>query len=629
MIKLIPAKLTGSPDASGWAQVHEFRPTDPGKYEIRGHFVAVIATSVPRELGVNAVLEGREILTRLHEEYFGNEILSAFEALKQAITKVSNEFSNEGDQIQIGAMVLMGETLSIGVSGGARAVLLRRGTLAVLADSSRGPVFVSGYVKPLDMLLVATKKAFGSVPQGVLKAALESGDPQTCLSEISPILHSTAGNGDFGVFAVKFQDTEQSLIVNPPANMEARNLGSEVSGSPDGFKKTLAGFLDGLIRIIPERRFYIRPDVRELGEERRKSVAIIAGIILLILLVVSVGFGLRQSAIKAVRSKYIDRLTKAQHELTEAKSLSSIDHDRARELLFDSKEIAGALATEGVKDKELDRLNSDIAQSMGDIAGIYNVNPEMYLDLSLLTSGFKGESISLSDTNMLVLDKQGQKVVSIDTSTKKTEIVAGPDLLKNATEIAAYTDKSYVADERGILDVGGDNPRVVIGKDWDGGIKAAAFTGNIYLLDESKSIIYRYQGAEGVFGTKENWFGAGVTPDLAQARAVAIDGSIWVLGSSGRILKFTLGKPDPFNISGVDGTLSGIISFYTNEDNDNLYLLDKTNQRVIVIDKKGVYKAQYTTDLAKDATGIVASEKDGKIIILVGPKLYSIELKNQ
>ena len=59
MIKLTPAKLTGSPDASGWAQVHEFKPQDLEKFNLRGHFLAVIATSSPKELGVNAVLEGR------------------------------------------------------------------------------------------------------------------------------------------------------------------------------------------------------------------------------------------------------------------------------------------------------------------------------------------------------------------------------------------------------------------------------------------------------------------------------------------------------------------------------------------------------------------------------------------
>ena len=571
-------------------------------------------------------------MTRIHEEYFGNVTLSVFEALKQAVTKVVAEFSNEGDSlpgqagIQIGAMVLLGDVLYVGVSGGARAVLLRKGTVATLANSAGEPSFVSGRVTNLDMLFVATKKAFLSVPSGILKAAMESGDPEACMAEIQPVLHSISGNGDFGSLAVKFQDTSiQTMSVNP-AVVDNQKPTAE-AGSITGFKKSLAGLLDKIIGFIPEKRLYIRPDVREFGEEKRKSVAIIAGIILLILLIVSVGFGLRQSAIKEARSKYIDRLTRAQHQLTEAKSLASIDKDRARQLLFDSKEIAGELTSEGVKDKELDSLSSDISQSMGEIAGIYSIEPEMYIDLSLLTSGFRGEKLSLSDNNMLVLDTEGQKVVSIDTSTKKTEIVAGPDSLKNATNIASYTDRSYVADDGGILEVNGDTPRTAVNKDWQGSIEITAFTGNLYLLEKEKSIIYRFQGSAGIFGTKENWFGEGVDPDLNDAKAMSIDGSVWVLVSNGRILKFTLGKPDSFNVSGVDGTLSGVISLYTNEVNDNIYLLDKTGSRIIIVDKKGVYKAQYVTDLAKDAGGVVASEKDGKIIILVGPKLYSIELK--
>ncbi|MEK7112024.1 MAG: hypothetical protein AAB875_01740, partial [Patescibacteria group bacterium] len=63
---LVSAKLTGSPGASGWAQVHEFAAVDPEKLASRGHLFAVVATGRHEE-GVDAVSAGRELLARLHE----------------------------------------------------------------------------------------------------------------------------------------------------------------------------------------------------------------------------------------------------------------------------------------------------------------------------------------------------------------------------------------------------------------------------------------------------------------------------------------------------------------------------------------------------------------------------------
>ena len=622
MIKITPAKLTGSPDSSGWAQVHDFKPDEEEKLALRGHLIAVIATSSSTHVGVNAVLEGREILTRLHEEYFGNETLGAFDALKSAIQKVSVEFSQGEEKIQIGAVVLLDNILYVGVSGGAKAILLRQGSLVTFSD------FSSGYVKPQDMILVGTKRFFEAVPWGVVKATLESGNPESSVSELAPIVHSNKGNGDFGVFVAKLTDTDLPEVAAPVSQINYQESSSPALAVPGSFKRKVVGVIDSLIGLIPDKRFYVRSDTREFGEDRKKSVAIIAGILLLVILIVSVVFGLRQSAIKESRSKYIDRLTTAQHQLSEAKSLSSLDKDRARQLLFESKQIATDLTNEGIKDTELDALNAGIVQSMGDIAGIYQTEPELYLDLSLLTSGFNGDSISLSDANMLVFDKSGQRVVSIDTSTKKTEIAAGPDALRNAVGVAAYTDRSYGVDDNGISELSGDDPRVVINKDWSGDVLITAFTGNIYLAEKGNSTIWRYQGNAGVFGTKENWFGEGVAPDLSSAKSMSIDGSIWILDEGGTILKFTLGKPDSFNVSGVDGSLGGVSAFYTGGDGDNIYLLDRENARIIVINKAGVYKAQYISGQIKEASGLVVSEKDGKVILLAGPKLYSMDLKN-
>jgi hypothetical protein len=49
---------------------------------------------------------------------------------------------------------------------------------------------------------------------------------------------------------------------------------------------------------------------------------------------------------------------------------------------------------------------------------------------------------------------------------------------------------------------------------------------------------------------------------------------------------------------------------------------------VVVIDKKGNYKAQYIDDQIAGAKSLVVSEAQKEIILLTGDKLLSIGIKN-
>ncbi len=70
---------------------------------------------------------------------------------------------------------------------------------------------------------------------------------------------------------------------------------------------------------------------------------------------------------------------------------------------------------------------------------------------------------------------------------------------------------------------------------------------------------------------------------------MAIDGSIWVLENDGTILKFTRGKADNFNISGLDKAFSSPAKIFTNVDTKKfLFWITKTqnsflNQRWKII----------------------------------------------
>src|SRR5688572_14364787 len=116
MLDITSGKVTATPGPSGWAQVHDFVPDDIEKQKVRGHLFAVVATKKVVE-GVETVAAGRELLSRLHEEYFGNLEEKPFNALKNATEKVIQEFKNTWGDVEIAACAVVNDVV-YSASGG-------------------------------------------------------------------------------------------------------------------------------------------------------------------------------------------------------------------------------------------------------------------------------------------------------------------------------------------------------------------------------------------------------------------------------------------------------------------------------------------------------------------------------
>ena len=349
--------------------------------------------------------------------------------------------------------------------------------------------------------------------------------------------------------------------------------------------------------------------------------------ILLVLLAVSIGFGVRQKRINDLKNKYQGILSQAQDEVDQAISLASVSNDRSRELFTDSEQKLGQIEALNVKDPKIDDLKKKINDSRAAILGEYLVAPQMFLDLTLLSSGFKGDTISFSGGLIYVLDKTGQRIVSVNVSTKKSKVVAGPGVVSSPEALACYEDKVFVLEGDGIYEVDSGNTKV-ISKTWSGEAFVSAFAGNMYVMDKSGNSIYRFQGNGNTFSEKQNWLALGTNVNFNSVSQMTIDGSIYALYPNSQILKFSQGSPQTFRVTSLIPEIGNIDAVYANPDNQYLYLLDKSGGRVVVTDKKGTYKSQYVDPQISSATNLVVSEADKKIILLTGDKLYSIDLNS-
>jgi hypothetical protein len=621
-IKITEKHLTGNPDPSGWVGCHDFTPVSDETLLEKGRLV-IITSMLPQNGSVLAsnqnLVVGREILTRFHEEYY-NQNGTPFELLSHAVENISKDFSSPNESLQILAAIFLDNRILLASIGKVEAWVVRRNEVAKIIGEGIEVKVANGPLEIADSFIFGTSAFFNKITPDVLK---------------TPDIFSsfTAPESSFGVINIKIENKEVVVPVVPPQiNNNLPPIASPIKPMPktiSPIRIALAKGIDKILMILPDKKGYIKEEIGEPQSNKKRKIATWVGAILLLLLLVSILFGTKQQKNLSLKSKYEPILTSAQHDLDEAKSLSSIDESRARDLILNAKSQIDSLESQKINDGRIGTLKSQIDNALGNIAGVYADTPSMYLDLTLQSSGFKGDDIAVSDERMVVLDRAGKRLISTDIGTKKTATVAGPDVMPNAISVAAYSDRNFVSSNNGIWEVDSAKANVILPADKDLGnnILISAYTGNLYILDKSSSALWRYQGEGGAFSPKQNWFGAGIKPDLSGVIAWTIDGNMWMLTENNEILRFSGGSPIDFTLKNMDKDPEAI-DIFTTQDSDYLYLLDKGNGRVLVVDKDGNYKAQYISDNIKTATKIVVSETDKKMILLEGDKLYSLDIKH-
>ncbi|KKQ76769.1 MAG: hypothetical protein UT00_C0033G0006 [Parcubacteria group bacterium GW2011_GWA1_38_7] len=376
-----------------------------------------------------------------------------------------------------------------------------------------------------------------------------------------------------------------------------------------------------------KKQIFLKEQDLYASQPQGKKTTLTVGIVLLVLLIVSVVFGIRQKNIRETNRIYKEKLEKAISSYQESLDLFAVDKTKARQLFMESSQLANEVAASKYKDERTKTLVNEINTKQGEILGEYKSTTTEFLDLTLQTSSFNGSQIASSGEDMFILDKKNKKIIKVNIKTKKTSLAADTDQVEGGNYLGAYEDRFYLMKDDGIYELGGSSEDKVLEKDWDNPF-FYLYSANLYLLDRSANKIFRYSGTTDGFGSKSDWIAPGIEADFSKVVDITIDGSIWLLSSSGKVSKFTLGNPQSITLDGIPENMDNPTAIYTNEELKNVYILDSKKGRVVVIDKTGDFVVQYVADDIKNAKDLVVSENENKIILLVGGKLLTIDLKN-
>jgi DNA-binding beta-propeller fold protein YncE len=147
------------------------------------------------------------------------------------------------------------------------------------------------------------------------------------------------------------------------------------------------------------------------------------------------------------------------------------------------------------------------------------------------------------------------------------------------------------------------------------------YNGNLYVLTASGNQIVKMRPQGNGYEAGTPWITSTLSgTTLSSARALAIDGNIYVLSGS-KINSFLSGREQTFETDDISPIMDNATDITATDDNEYIYILEPDEKRVIVFDKQGKLVAQYINDELANALSIFVRETS--IIVLTKTGAFS------
>lgn len=162
---------------------------------------------------------------------------------------------------------------------------------------------------------------------------------------------------------------------------------------------------------------------------------------------------------------------------------------------------------------------------------------------------------------------------------------------------------------------------------WETANAATFYSGSLYLLDGIIGQIYKHTSKASSFDAGQKYLNSDLI-DIKNSNSLAVDGSIYVLRSSGEAVKLQKGRKLDFSLRDIptpNDKITKPIKIYTDSDTTSLYVLDASAKRIVEFDKEGRFVHQYGfPESFSNMTDFVVSTKAKKMWLLDSGNLYEI-----
>ncbi len=356
----------------------------------------------------------------------------------------------------------------------------------------------------------------------------------------------------------------------------------------------------------------------------RKKILIVALLIVVLIFLQGLVFLTQKKAVVKQENTYQQSIDSINTTLNEVEaSLIYKDEKRAEELLL---EVQTALANLQVQSNEqateVTTVKEQAARLINKIRHInYVDNPMELFDLSTLAGS---KQIVQKDGKFYLLDQNSLYLLQDSAPVKLTDFANGQTLadwpgqskliLSNNEQYSIFNldNKQFESFD---FNKASGNTQV---QDLN------IYSNNLYALDSQNNKIFKYPESGTSFSNGVNWLTA--EADLSQAYSFAIDGDAYLTFQNGEIKKLRKGKVEKFDYHVPHPVIGQKSIIKTFKESKLLYLIDPDNQRVIIFDKNGNIKDQYTSPKFDNLVDLAIDPAEKAIYLLNGNHLYLLAI---
>lgn len=605
------SKVLFAPSVKATSQVHEF--------EIFDGLFSVLVKIESSDNSLSKMEAIRGIATQLKHFLSSGENFD-FAQMSEQVKACS------GDGVAVCATLLLGDNLFI-FSTGDFFVFLKRGQeVLTLVSPTGGFVSCSGKLINGDSVCSASSQIVKLLTQDEFNKILLEGKLSDIEADYAKEIASVSESGQLAASSLLFGEEEivepeQKQISLPDGQSHdlSVDLGEVVSTQNPQSASNQNREPQNYSTQGKKNRFFSRVSTPRYDTRGKVHKSVVFGGIGIVILAALFLLGGRAKNQQVKEEELSGAVRSAQELLGQAQVVSGLNRYKARELVYEARNVLGGLSEDQKSAPEVKALTDTISESLGKIGGLYEVSPTTFVDASLIASGATIDQFYKTDELLYFLSKGDSRIVKVELATKRVETVIVNDFKIHS--ISATGQRVFALTERGIKEFGRQKKDISEDIYSDGLI--ASFAGNLYVLDKSQSALLRYPASPSGFGLKQNWLTEGVAPDFTKANSMAIDGAIWVFNDGGRTLRFLQGNPQSVKITPEVG---GGAKLYTDETTTQVFVLDPAGKKLDVFEKSGELVATYTSELLSEAKEFIVSTANKEAIFTTGNKSYSFKL---
>ncbi len=594
-----------------------------------------------------------EILQKHLTENSDQSVYDRFEESLKEVNFLLNDLKSKKETGNIGKLnsiigILEDKTLHLTKTGLAESYLLRKGNIIEISeglynqkgnDQNYFTNIASGDLEMGDKVLLSSKRLLKFIGKSDLTSMfLTTSAIDDSFQELKNSV-SMEEIGDIIVNGFVVQKDEEMLTISQqepePEEMEKKEEKKTGMSLAKGRE-----ILGNVVKGTPGMVAKVASDVKDPSKRRNYIIVLIVAVITI--LFVSITSMANNKTTDSNLKKYEQVLQSANDKLADARQQKIYDGKLAKLSLNEAKKKAIEVLDSGVYWKDAKQLIQDIEKEAEMMDKINRIdNPLVLVDLSKKDAGTNAiEIVHLNQAFYVITSNSvlGPIVDSTPDSYAKTSIENG-ELFISADKFQDREDLVMLTKSNKVVEFKDNTTTFMDTEDtlWHSGIDVKTYSGRqyIYILDPANNNIWKYERTSKKYRGASGYNTDNV--DLKDAVSFAIDGNIYVLKANGEVVKIYAQKKQPFTVeSGPSIPLANLdtrAKIVTNEILRSIYILDPSNERVLVYKKisfenpeKMTYDRQYVFK-DQDLRDIYIDDLEQNLFVLTAQKILKVDIK--